>query len=66
MTFGLLRNVRVGSVLCADGAKAWSAAAAAYPSKRLTVKHVNHVPRTPPSESSKSSKFGGLTRNQRN
>ena len=43
VTSGLLRNVRAGSLLCADGALAWSAAAAKYPSKRLTVKHVKHV-----------------------
>ena len=30
-------------MLCADGALAWSAAAAKYPSKRLAVKHVKHV-----------------------
>ena len=43
VTSGLLRNVRAGSLLCADGALAWSAAAAKYPSKRLAVKHVKHV-----------------------
>ena len=43
VTSGLLRNVRAGSLLCADGALARSAAAAKYPSKRLTVKHVKHV-----------------------
>ena len=38
----LLRQVRASSTLMADGAAAWSAAAATYQKKKFTVLHVKH------------------------